>query len=123
MKASTLNRSAEVAIILIVIMAAASAIETANFSRDGNEISDVKVNYSDLDLPGRSGLIILNRRIQDVALESCGQLRLLPLYDQPDSGNCYIDTFNATLVTIGSKPLDRIHEELQLDPVFVYQVE
>ena len=120
MKAFTLHKSAAVATALLVIMVA--AVASGDSSHDGYEIDDVKVDYSDLDLSGRSGLITLYRRVQDAALKSCGQLRLLPLYDQPDSGNCYIDTFNATLVAIGSKPLERIHDELQIAPVFVYLV-
>jgi len=119
MKASTLYKSVAVVIALLAIMAASMA--AGDFSHDGYEVGEANVDYSDLDLSGRSGLITLHRRVQDAALKSCGQLRLLPLYDQPDSGNCYVDTFNATLVTIGSKPLDRIHEELQIALAFVYQ--
>ena len=121
MNNSTILKNAVAGITLLAITA--SAIETIDHSTDGYTAKAVNVDSSDLDLLTRSGLRILYGRVQDASLLACdptGQSRLLPLYDQPESGNCYIDTFNAALVEIDSPQLNFLHDDLKRAPVFVY---
>jgi UrcA family protein len=120
MKFSTAIKSAATVIAAVAITS--SAIATVDCSSHGDAASTLTVDESDLDLSENSGLTTLYRRIQNAAANSCdpgGQAQVLPLYNRPDSGDCFSDTLNAALVSYGSLPLTLIHDRLRRPPAIV----
>ena len=111
-----------VATSVAIVITALCALSTAEHAHVTYAAGSVQVDDSDLDLSGRSGLFALYRRIQDASMQSCnpgGQAKVLPLYGRPESGNCYVDTLQATLTGYEDDALERIHYELQLNPVII----
>ena len=120
MKFSTIIKSA--ATVISVVAITSSAIATVDCPAHGDVVSALSVDDSDLDLTGNSGLTTLYRRIQNAAANSCdpaGKAQVLPLYNRPESGDCFSDTLNAALVSYGSLPLTLIHDRLRRPPPIV----
>jgi UrcA family protein len=125
MKFSTVMKGA--ATVIAVVAITSSAIATVDCSAHnhfagGDVTSALTVDDSDLNLSENSGLTTLYRRIQNAAASSCnpgGQAQILPLYNQPESGDCFSDTLNAALVSYGSLPLTLIHDRLRRPPAIV----
>ena len=120
MKFSTVIKSA--ATVIAVVAITSSAIATVDCPTHGDVVSALSVDDSDLDLSGNSGLTTLYRRIQNAAANLCdpgGQSQVRPLYNRPESGDCFSDTLNAALVSYGSLPLTLIHDRLRRPPPIV----
>ena len=120
MNLSTLTKSAATAIAIVAITT--SAIATVDCSFHNDIVSAFSVEDSDLDLTENSGLTTLYRRIQNAVAKSCNpgsQAQVLPLYNRPESGDCFSDTLNAALVSYGSLPLTLIHDRLRRPPPIV----
>lgn len=118
----SLDTVKRVATLIAIVVAAGCALSTAEQAHVTYAARSVQVDASDLDLSGRSGLFALYRRLQDASMKTCdpgGQARVLPLYGRPDSGDCYSDALRAALIRYDSDALERIHYELQLNPVIM----
>ncbi len=116
---ATIKRVATTIAIVIITVCALSTAEQAHVT---HAAGSVQVDDSDLDLSGRSGLFALYRQVQDASMLACdpsGESKVLPLYGRPDSGDCYSDTLQAALTSYENDALERIHYELQLNPVIM----
>jgi len=118
----SLETMKRVATTIAIVIAAACALSTAEQAHVTYAAGSVQVDDSDLDLSGRSGLFALYRRLQDASMLTCdpeSKARVLPLYGRPESGDCYSDTLQAALTSYENDALERIHYELQLNPVIM----
>jgi UrcA family protein len=112
----------KIATTILMITVVTSIVSICEHDHVSYAAGTVRVDESGLDLSRRSGLFALYQRMQDAAMLACdpsGLTSVLPWYDRPDSGDCYVETLEAAIEGYANRALDQIHFELQLTPAFL----